>query len=315
MGRVELLPEPPVDVGLERDRRRRRANADRDRPRAAWRAAARRRAGASGRSSAPPLSPAQRLSAGPSRGRATSPEPSFASRRGAAPGATPANRAPARSASGATSTSARLRSIARTIAAATVLRRARADAGRQRRAGVGEHPGVADEAREDAGDADAVVREVLPQRQREAAQPELRRRVERRARLAALPESEETKTRWPRPRSTIALASSRREHDRRAQVDVEHAVDLVEGRTTSSSPAAGQRGVGDEHVDVARAVGERSAGPSGSARSAAIARPPISAASASSTSARRPLTITAAPRARRSARAMRRRRAPPRRAA
>ena len=57
-----------------------------------------------------------------------------------------------------------------------------ADAGRELGARLGEHAGVADEAGEDDGDADALGHEVLAQGQREAAQPELRRRVDRRAR-------------------------------------------------------------------------------------------------------------------------------------
>ena len=47
-----------------------------------------------------------------------------------------------------------------------------------------------------------------------------------------------------------------REHDRRAQVDVERAVDLV--RPEGVDPAAGgQRRVGHEHVDLARPARQR----------------------------------------------------------
>ena len=60
-------------------------------------------------------------------------------------------------------------------------------------------------------------------------------------------------TRWPRPRATIAGASAAGERDRRAQVDLEHAVDLLLGQlgqrarcraapalatSTSTSPAS-----------------------------------------------------------------------------
>ena len=64
-------------------------------------------------------------------------------------GARPATRRAGAQPSGATSTSARLRSIAAHDGRGDVLGRARADAGRQLAPGVGEHAGVADEAGED----------------------------------------------------------------------------------------------------------------------------------------------------------------------
>ena len=60
-----------------------------------------------------------------------------------------------------------------------VVRRAGADVAGQLDVRVVEHPGVADEPGEDDADADAAPLEVLAQRLPEAAQPELRGRVER----------------------------------------------------------------------------------------------------------------------------------------
>ena len=119
-------------------------------------------------------------------GRAPSRRPPWRRRAGAAPvptssGASPPNAAPARRPSGATSISARLRSIARSTAA----RRPRAclvpTNARQLHARVVEHARVADEAREHDRDADAAGAQVLAQPEREPAQAELRRRVDRAA--------------------------------------------------------------------------------------------------------------------------------------
>ena len=100
----------------------------------------------------------------------------------ASSGAMLANMAPARSDSGATSTSPRLRSIARDDRTGDVLGAARAHARRQLHAGVGEHAGVADEPGEDGRDADAAAAQLGAQRGREAAQAELRGVVERESR-------------------------------------------------------------------------------------------------------------------------------------
>ena len=54
-------------------------------------------------------------------------------------------------------------------------------------------------------------------------------------------------------------------------------------------PAAREGRVGHEHVDVA-GLGQQAVDVRASARSAATARPPVSAASGSSTSARRPVS-------------------------
>ena len=94
-------------------------------------------------------------------------------------GAIEANAAPSRSASGATSTSARLRSIARITAAATSSGESRPRRRGELDAGVGEHPGVADEAGQDHRDADPVGAQIRAQPEREAAQAELCRRVDR----------------------------------------------------------------------------------------------------------------------------------------
>ena len=111
--------------------------------------------------------------------------------------------------------------------------------------------------------------------------------------LATLPDSEETNTRWPSPRSAIASPS------RRARIIGARRF-TVSARSISSTEkevedaAGGQRGVGDEHVDLPASRTSASAAP-GSARSATTARPPVSAASASSASARRPVSTSDAP--------------------
>ena len=100
-------------------------------------------------------------------------------------------------------------------------------------------------------DADAAAVEVDPQRAGEAAQAELRGVIERipgRADLAG------------RGGDEHELAAAAREHpgqqrvgqgDRRAQVDGQRTVDLL-ARERVEPGRGGQRGVGDEHVDLAR---------------------------------------------------------------
>ena len=112
---------------------------------------------------------------------------------------------------------------------------------------LGEHAGVADQAREDDRHADAGPVEVLPQRRGEAAQPELRGGVDPRAvrRLLAGHRGHEHDV------AAAALGHAGdgglgQEH-RRAEVDVEHAVDLL-GRVLLDAAAARHGRVGDEDV-------------------------------------------------------------------
>ncbi len=87
-------------------------------------------------------------------------EPSLRAKLPASSGATPAKTVPARSGSGATSISPRLRSIALTTARATSSGERVPMPGGQLDFGVGEHAGVADEAGEDGGDAHAAVAQI-----------------------------------------------------------------------------------------------------------------------------------------------------------
>jgi small-conductance mechanosensitive channel len=145
-----------------------------------------------------------------------------------------------------------------------VLRLLRPEPARELGAGVVEHPRVADEAGVDDGRPDAGVEQVAAERQREPAQAELRAAVHRRAAVRRL----RRQRRHEHELAAAALDHPRRERvgedDRRAQVDVEHAVDLLDG-VGVERPGPRERRVRDEHVHVAglpgqpldvRAVGE-----------------------------------------------------------
>ena len=128
----------------------------------------------------------QRLSSCPAWNcAATSSPPALRVTRADSSGAKPLIVAPSFSATGATSISPRLRSIARSVARATCSGDFVPDAARQRDAGVLEHAGVADEAGEDRRHADAGAVQLGAQRAGEAAQAELRRAVDRAARPPA----------------------------------------------------------------------------------------------------------------------------------
>ena len=73
--------------------------------------------------------------------------------------------------------------------------------------------------------------------------------------LAALPESEETKTRWPEPRSSIGGVERPGHQDRSLEVDAQGSRHLP-GREVGQQARPRQSGVGDEDVDVARVGGE-----------------------------------------------------------
>ena len=156
----------------------------------------------------------------------------------------------------ATSISAALRSIARTTALPTssgddvpIERRRLAAAAR-------EHARVADRPGRDERHADALALHLRAQHVREPAQAELRRGVDRalagRGHLAG--------ERGHEHELAAAALDHRgreppREHDRRAQVHLEHAVDLVLVELQQRA-RAGQPGVGHQHVDVAGRVGQ-----------------------------------------------------------
>ena len=149
---------------------------------------------------------------------------------------------------------------------------------------------------EDGRDADARVPQVLAQPEREPAQPELGRRVDRAARARRLARQRGDEHEVAAAARDHALGQRPRQHDRRAQVDVERAVDLLDAERLEHARWPGaprwrrarrrRRHSPSRRVDRAR-----------SARSHATARPPISAASGSSTSARRPVSTSRAPRA------------------
>ena len=217
-------------------------------------------------------------------------EAALASRVGQSSGARPreGRRRRAGASSGATSISARSRSIAR--------RRPRDVLGRlgaRRTRGSltpasWNMPAVADEAGEHDRDADAAVAQVLAQRVREAAQAELRRRVDRAAAAGDLARQRGDEHHVPAAARGHRLGQPPRHHHRRAQVDGERAVDVLD-REARDVPAARQRRrwpPARRRRPPRRAGGRRRRA---SARSHAIARPPVSAASGSSTSARRPV--------------------------
>ena len=159
--------------------------------------------------------------------RATSAPPARRCPNADTPGATDAMLAPIRSPSGATLTSARLRSIALMTALGHLLGRAGPDAGRQLHARVGEHPGVADEAGRITDTPDAGAAQIRRgRRARSRAARTWWRCTSTTAGEAALPDSEEMNTMCPRPRCDHRRSQGAGERDRRAQVDLEHRVDL-----------------------------------------------------------------------------------------
>ena len=164
------------------------------------------------------------------------------------PGATPATRAPSRSPSGATSTSARSRSTAFTIPAATA-------------SGVTvPTPGAARRRTRRTSPRRARTRGTRRRRPRRVARgpaaatartraARLRRRVQRRARPRRLARQRAHEHEVARAARDHRLRQQPREHDRRAQVHVEHPVELLQ-RVRRQLAGARQRGVGHEHVDV-----------------------------------------------------------------
>jgi hypothetical protein len=96
---------------------------------------------------------------------------------------------------------------------------------------------------------DPARAQVLAQALGEAAQAELRRAVERGARRAALARQRRDEHEMARATRRHALAQGPGQHDRRAQIDVEGAVDLVDVEAQQVA-GGGQRRVGDEHIDV-----------------------------------------------------------------
>ena len=101
---------------------------------------------------------------------------------------------------------------------------------------------------------------------------------------------------WPRPRATIAGASARAERDRRAQVDLEHHVDLLL-RELGQHAAGGQRRVEHEHVDLERLARQALDLVAVAEIAGDGAAAPARRRAARSTSVRRPVRIRSAPRA------------------
>src|SRR5579875_2311411 len=132
-----------------------------------------------------------------------------------------------------------------------VLGRACAHAGRQPHARLGEHSRLPDEAGQHDRDADPVRAQVLAQGVGEAAQAELGRRVDRGGGGGGL-----ARQRGDEHDMALAAGDHPRherpgEGDRRAQVDLQHAVDLL--LLELHQPAGGgQRRVGHQHVDLPR---------------------------------------------------------------
>ena len=124
--------------------------------------------------------------------------------------------------------------------------------GGRSRPAIGPHAGVGDRAGEDRGRADARSAQVLVHREREAAEAELRGVVERRVRGRDLARYRRDVDEVAAPAIEHARHQRVSHVDRRAEVDVDHAVDLLTRCTRSSLPGARQPGVRHEHVDLAR---------------------------------------------------------------
>ena len=182
--------------------------------------------------------------------------------------------APARSGSGATSSSARLRSIAFTTARATSSGRLVPTQGGSLAPDSANmpaslmKPGRTTETPTPLGD------EVLAQRQREAAQAELGGRVDRGARRPGAPDSDDMNSRCPLPRATIGSirpwASSIGARRLTAS-----ARSICSGEKEFSRPLPGSPAFATSTSTSPASASSRS-GASGSDRSATITRPPIS---------------------------------------
>ena len=216
----------------------------------------------------------------------------------ASSGARPANSVPARSGRGATSTSPRLRSIALSDRLGDVLGRARADAGRQLDARVGEHAGIADEAGEDRRDAHAAVVQVRAQRRGEPAQAVLGWRCRSSCPATdALPASEEMNTQVAAAAlRTIAGASAWARTIGARRLTVERTVDLLGGEASRGARWRAARRWPPGCPP--RRPPERAAATSAATlRSAAIARPRAPRRAARAGRLRRPVSVSCAPRA------------------
>ena len=114
---------------------------------------------------------------------------------------------------------------------------------------------------------------------------------------AALPDSEDMNTMWPLPRCDHRRQQRSGEGDRRAQVDLEHRVDLLLAEVLQYAVGRQAR-VCHEHLDARVHRLLRQPVDLGSRlRSHRVARVPSSCASASRTSSRRPVSSRRVPRA------------------
>ena len=122
-------------------------------------------------------------------------------------------------------------------------------------AGVGEHPGLADEAGRDQRDADPARGEVGAQAEREAAQAELGRVVDGGAGAGRLARQRGDEDEVAGAALEHFREEGAGEQHRRLEVDAQGALHLLGGEL--GQPArAGQPGVGDEDVDARGRRGE-----------------------------------------------------------
>ena len=165
----------------------------------------------------------------------SSTEPSRRWIRAAVTGASDESSVPALRLSGATSISALSCSMPRTTASATCSGVRVPTPRGSRHAGLGEHAGAGDEAGEDHRHPHAAAVQVLAQTGGEAAQPELGRRVERGADRGDLARQRRHEHQVPPAALDHAGQQRPRQLDRRAQVHVERAVDLLAARSRRSA--------------------------------------------------------------------------------
>ena len=174
-------------------------------------------------------------------------------------GATAASAVPIRSSSGATVTSPRSRSTAETVASATRSGETVRKPGGSSAPLSANIPASCTKPGETIETPTPVPRRSARRDGAEPAQAELRRRVERAARDRRAARQRRHEDEVP----GAALAHRRhvqpRQHDRRAEVHVEHPVDLLL-REGLQPPGAGHRRVRDDDVDVRVRLGQRADG-------------------------------------------------------
>src|SRR5215211_93964 len=136
-----------------------------------------------------------------------------------------------------------------------LVRRCRAEARRGLGAAVVEHPRLAHEPGGDERHADPPLPQVLAQPQRETAQPELRRRVQRCARGDRLARQRRHVHQVAAPPLLHPGKDLVGEPNRRLEVDPQHPAQFL-GAEVLQPARAGEAGVGDQDVDRAGVGGE-----------------------------------------------------------